>query len=60
MISVESSHTHTLSLSLSLFGIQVLPEEEEEEDLVSCSVSLILDKYVNAIFVLARNTRTVI
>jgi hypothetical protein len=48
--------THTLSLSL--FGIQVLPEEEEE-DLVSYSVSLIFDKYVNAI-VLARNTRTVI
>jgi hypothetical protein len=53
---VLKAHTH--SLSLSLFGIQVLPEEEEEEDLVSYSVSLILDKYVNAI-VLARNTRTV-
>jgi hypothetical protein len=53
---VLKAHT----LSLSLFGIQVLPEEEEEEeDLVSYSVSLILDKYVNAI-VLARNTRTVI
>jgi len=54
---VLKAHT----LSLSLFGIQVLPEEEEEEeeeDLVSYSVSLILDKYVNAI-VLARNTRTV-
>jgi hypothetical protein len=53
---VLKAHTH--SLSLSLFGIQVLPEEEEE-DLVSYSVSLIFDKYVNAI-VLARNTRTVI